>query len=103
MSTANIYLCSFLLIVLGTACADDGLTISLADPAWNGKNIPSDQVCKKFGGNQAGSPALTVEGIPVDADALVLSFNDESYAPMDKGGHGIVRVQLNKATIIQIQ
>ena len=103
MSTANIYLCSFLLIVLGTASADDGLTISLADPAWNGKNIPSDQVCKKFGGNQAGSPALTVEGIPADADALVLAFNDESYAPMDKGGHGIVRVQLNKATTIQIQ
>ena len=103
MFNTNTYAFSFFLLVLGTACAEEGLSVTLADPAWNGKNIPADQVCKKFGGNQAKSPALKVEGVPADADALLLSFNDESYAPMDKGGHGVVRVQLNKSSTVQVQ
>ena len=103
MFNTNTYAFSFLLLVLGTACAEDGLTVALDDPAWNGKNIPTDQVCKKFSGNQGKSPALKVKGIPADADALVLSFNDESYSPMDKGGHGVVRIQLNKASAMQVQ
>lgn len=90
------------LFVIGSACAEDALTVNLADPAWNGKKIPASQVCKKFGGDQASSPALTVEGIPADADALVLSFNDESYAPMDKGGHGVVRFAHNKGATAQV-
>lgn len=88
--------------IFSAACAEDALTVSLADPAWNGKKIPGDQVCKKFGSTQASSPMLTVEGIPAEADALVLSFNDETYAPMDKGGHGIVRLALNKSATAQV-
>ena len=103
MFTVKTYVFSFSLLVLGTACAEDGLSITLADPAWNGTSIPADQVCKKFGGNQAKSPALKIDGIPADADALILSFNDESYTPMDKGGHGVLRVQLKKASTVQIQ
>ena len=102
MSASKISIFSLLLLALGPVCAQDALTISLVDPAWNGKNIPSDQVCKKFGGNQAKSPALKVEGIPADADALILSFNDESYTPMDQGGHGIIRIQLKKAAAMQV-
>ena len=102
MFTNKTYFFSFLLMVFGTACAEEELTITLADPAWNGKIIPADQVCKRFGGNQSKSPALKVDGIPADADALLLSFNDESYTPMDKGGHGVVRVQLNKAATMQV-
>ena len=102
MSTNKTYVVSLLLMALGTACAEEGLTITLADPAWNGKNIPADQVCKRFGGNQSKSPALKVDGLPADADALLLSFNDESYTPMDKGGHGVVRVQLNKAATMLV-
>lgn len=103
VSAINNSLFAFLVLAAGTARADDGLTIALVDPVWNGKTIPTDQVCKKFGGDQAKSPALKVEGIPTDADELVLSFNDESYSPMDKGGHGVIRVQLNKVNTIQIQ
>ena len=102
MSTNKTYVVSLLIMALGTACAEEGLTITLADPAWNGKDIPAYQVCKKFGGSQSKSPALKVDGIPADADALLLSFNDESYSPMDKGGHGVVRVQLNKAATMQV-
>jgi len=103
VSAVNNSLFAFLVLTVGASHANDGLTIALIDPAWNGKNIPTDQVCKKFGGDQAKSPALTVEGIPTGADELVLSFNDESYSPMDKGGHGVIRVQLNKVNTIQIQ
>lgn len=96
------YLFALSLFVVGTANAEDTLTVSLADPAWNGKKVPTAQVCKKFGGNNASSPVLTVDGIPADADALVLSFNDESYTPMDKGGHGIVRIAHNKGATEQL-
>lgn len=102
MRIKTIYLFALSFCILSAACAEDALTVNLAEPAWNGKKIPADQVCKKFGGNQASSPALTVEGIPADADALVLSFNDESYTPMDKGGHGIVRFALNKSATAQV-
>lgn len=98
--TACLFLLS--LIVAGTVHAEDSLTVSLSDPAWNGKKVPADQVCKKFGGTQASSPMLSVEGIPAEADALVLSFNDESYTPMDKGGHGIVRIAHNKGATAQV-
>lgn len=100
IKNATIFVLS--LFILGAACAEDALTVSLADPVWNGTKIPADQVCKKFGSTQASSPMLRVEGIPADADALVLSFNDESYAPMDKGGHGIVRLALNKSATAQV-
>lgn len=103
MFTSKTYVFSFLLISLGAACAEDELTVALDDPAWNGRSIPTDQVCKKFSGNQGKSPALKIDGIPTDADALLLSFNDESYSPMDKGGHGVVRVQLNKTSTMQVQ
>ena len=103
MFAKNTYAFSFLLLVVSTACAEEELSVTLADPAWNGKNIPVDQVCNKFGGIQAKSPALKIEGIPADADALLLSFNDESYAPMDKGGHGVVLVQLKNSSTAQVQ
>lgn len=102
MPIKNALIVIWSLFIFGAACAEDALTVSLADPAWNGKKIPGDQVCKKFGSTQASSPMLTVEGIPAEADALVLSFNDETYAPMDKGGHGIVRLALNKSATAQV-
>ena len=102
MPLKSAYLFALSVFVAGAVHAEDSLTVSLADPAWNGKKIPTDHVCKKFGGTQASSPMLTVEGIPAEADALVLSFNDESYTPMDKGGHGIVRFAHNMRTTAQV-
>ena len=102
MSLKTTYLFALSILVASAVHAEDALTISLADPAWNGKKIPTDQVCKKFGSTQASSPMLTVEGIPAEADALVLSFNDESYTPMDKGGHGIVRIAQSKGPTAQV-
>lgn len=89
--------CSFLflatllaLIVSAHSLADEAVGVRFADPAWDGKKIPAGQVCQKFGGANARSPSLMIENIPAGADALLVSFNDESYAPMDKGGHGVL-------------
>lgn len=69
------------------AMADD-LTVEFTDPAWDGGSIPDGQHCKKFGGNGA-TPPLKVSGIPAEADAIVLEFNDKSYSEVSyDGGHG---------------
>ncbi len=84
------------------ACAEETLTVRLSDAAWNGKKVPADQVCKKFGSTNAASPALLIEAIPAGADALIVSFNDETYAPMDKGGHGVLRYAHNQSATAQL-
>ena len=66
------------------------LTIRLTDPKWDGQQVPKDQVCQKFKGAGA-TPAMQVTGVPTGTQALVVAFNDESYGPMDKGGHGVLR------------
>jgi hypothetical protein len=71
----------------GTAHAED-LTIEFTDPAWTGDRIPDGQHCKKFGGN-GSTPPLKVSGIPAEADAIVVEFNDKSFGDLSyDGGHG---------------
>lgn len=70
----------------GAAAAD--LDASFADPAWDGKKIPKGQQCTKFGGG-GGTPALRVENIPAEANAVIVEFNDRNYQPLSwDGGHG---------------
>lgn len=69
------------------------LDVSFADETWDGATVPAGHQCQKFGGTQ-GSPALRVNGIPEQANALILEFSDRSYAPMDKGGHGKVGYEI---------
>lgn len=91
MKTSGLFLQAVLALSVSTqALADEGLSVVLADAAWNGKKIPASQVCKKFGSTDAKSPALIIENLPAGADAVLVAFNDESYAPMDKGGHGVL-------------
>lgn len=66
------------------------LSVAFADSAWTGISIPARQQCRRFGG-QGATPALTVSGVPKRAEAVVVSFNDESYAAMNGGGHGVLR------------
>ncbi len=69
------------------------LQVAFADPAWDGKNVPSGQTCSRCGGAGAASPRLTVSGIPAGADALIVEFNDLSYPPLSSGGgHGAVKI-----------
>ena len=64
------------------------LTVSFADAAWDGKAVPKGQQCSKFSG-AGGTPALIVDGVPEGANAIIVEFNDRSYAPLSaNGGHG---------------
>jgi hypothetical protein len=71
------------------------LTAKFTDPKWGGDKVPAGQQCKKFGG--AGmTPAIEVSGLPSGTTAIVLAFNDETYQPMNNGGHGMVRFAVAK-------
>lgn len=79
---------SFALVFGGAAYADDDLTVEFADPAWDGSRIPAGQHCEKFGGN-GSTPPLKVSGIPPEADAIVVEFNDRDSRRLSyDGGHG---------------
>ncbi|WP_420417007.1 hypothetical protein [Pacificispira sp.] len=66
----------------------DDLTVEFADPAWTGDRIPDGQHCKKFGGSGA-TPPLKISGIPAEANAIVVEFNDRSFQKLSyDGGHG---------------
>lgn len=76
-----------LCLTASPAWADD-LSVAFADPAWDGKKIPKGQQCRKFGG-QGATPSLIVSGIPAEANAIVVEFNDKSYQKLSyDGGHG---------------
>lgn len=82
------------LILFAGAAAASELKVSFADSAWNGKKVPAGQQCTKFGGKGA-TPSLKVEGIPPEANAIIVEFNDRSYHPLSyDGGHGKVRFSL---------
>ncbi len=63
------------------------LSVSLADPTWDGKTVPAGQHCGKFGGKGA-TPLLTIQQIPAGTNALITEYSDRTYKPMDNGGHG---------------
>jgi len=65
-----------------------GLQLELADPDWDGKQIPRNQICQRFGGENPSTPRIWVGNLPDSTDAIVLEFSDRDYAPMNNGGHG---------------
>ncbi|MSP21360.1 MAG: hypothetical protein EXQ93_07600 [Alphaproteobacteria bacterium] len=69
-----------------------GMSARLVD--WDGKVIPPGQQCKRFGGS-GSVPRIAVEGYHSGAQVIVLAFNDETYGPMNDGGHGIVGFRIN--------
>lgn len=71
------------------------LTAKFADAKWTGDKVPTGQQCKKFGGS-GSTPAIDVSGLPAGTSAIVLAFNDETFQPMNNGGHGMVRFAVAK-------
>ncbi len=83
-----------------TAVSDHlpSLTVSFASPVWDGIKVPSGQQCKKYGGKGA-TPSLVVSGIPAGANAVIVEFNDMTYAPLSyDGGHGKVGFWVSGST-----
>jgi hypothetical protein len=71
------------------ALAQSQLTVAFADPLWTGDKVPADQHCPLQGGHGA-TPALTVAGVPDGTSQITVAFNDETYQPMNDGGHGVI-------------
>ncbi|HWA20747.1 MAG TPA: hypothetical protein VG757_17300 [Devosia sp.] len=76
-------------LISATAFAQGTLNIAFADPTWNGETIPAGQQCSLFGGMGA-TPALQLSGVPEGTTKITLAFNDETYAAMGNGGHGVI-------------
>ena len=84
------------LLFAGTPAKAAELTVDMADPAWNGFQIPAGQQCSKFGGKGA-TPPLRIENIPAGANAIIVEFNDRDYQPLsDDGGHGKIGFWIKK-------
>ena len=78
--------------------AVQALDLAFADSDWDGKEIPAGQQCNRQGGQNPATPRIQVSNIPEGADALILEFSDGTYAPMDRGGHGRIGVEISKGT-----
>jgi hypothetical protein len=79
------------------------MSVAFADAAWTCDKVPDKQWCKKFGGSGA-TPAMTVNNVPSGTTAIDVSFNDETYQPMNNGGHGSVRFPVQSgATTANLQ
>ncbi|MGE4291574.1 MAG: hypothetical protein AB7E32_05120 [Desulfovibrio sp.] len=88
---------ALIIVLLSLPAMAGDLQISLADPAWNGATIPQGQWCKSYGG-QGSTPALSVAGIPPEADALVFKYGDRTFMKMSGGGHGVVGYHIAPGT-----
>lgn len=70
------------------------LTVSFLDKKWDGVTVPAGEQCRPHGG-QGSSPALKVSGLPAGTTAVIVEFNDRSYAPLASGGgHGAIMVSV---------
>ena len=89
LKTALIAACFLAVALPGAAFAQAALTVKFTDPAWDGKTIPKDQICSLQGG-KGSTPAIEVSGLPEGTVKITESFNDETYQPMNNGGHGVI-------------
>jgi hypothetical protein len=90
-----------LILLTGNVYADNNpMSVSLANPEWDGIKIPTGQQCEKFGG-KGTTPQLVVDKIPTETNAIVMEYSDRSYQPMDHGGHGKFgyRIQPSTSTV----
>lgn len=76
-------------ILAGAASAQSALTLTFSDPAWDGLTVPAGQHCSLQGGAGA-TPALAIAGVPDGTTAINVAFSDETYEPMNNGGHGTI-------------
>lgn len=84
-SIFRITFCVLALQIPGIAAAKIGVKLGAN---WDGKSVPAGQQCKLDGGN-GSTPPMEVSGLPAGTAMVVLSFNDQGYKPLSKGGgHG---------------
>lgn len=98
--------------ILTVACVSDTyeavsshiptLSVKFANPSsWNGENIPAGQQCRRYGG-KGNTPSLIIENLPKGTNAIIVEYNDLSFAKLSSnGGHGKIGywVKDNQKTI----
>ena len=75
--------------------------VSFADAKWGGMMVPKDQVCKWAGGD-GSTPSLKVTNLPLGTSKVLVLFSDDTYKPMDNGGHGQIGINVSNQTDIMI-
>ncbi len=73
------------------------ISVQFASSLWDGKKVPDNQQCNKFGGN-AQTPSLKVSNIPATANAIIVEYSDRSAPHMDNGGHGKIGYKITPGT-----
>ena len=99
LSTRTLLAAAFIAAIAlpGAAFAQAALTVKFTDPAWDGKTVPKTATCSIDGNKGAMSPALEVSSVPDGTVKITESYNDETYTPMDHGGHGVLGFEVTPA------
>ncbi len=74
------------------------LEVSFVDSIWDGKKVPKGQQCQRFGGSNPSTPRLKIKNIPPGTNAIIMEYSDETYSPMDYGGHGKIGYRIPENT-----
>lgn len=78
------------------------LDVSFAAGPWDGATVPTVGICSE-GQGKGMSPSLRVQGIPAEADAVVVEFNDTGcHDLMEYGGHGAIWVATEGRTEVVV-
>ncbi|XZG71340.1 hypothetical protein ACTSKR_05615 [Chitinibacteraceae bacterium HSL-7] len=80
-------LVSALIVASVSAVAAPRLTVSFANPAWDGARIPAGQQCSKLGG-QGAAPPLNVFDLPANTQGLLIEYSE-------RGGAGLGTLLFN--------
>ena len=74
------------------------LNVKFTDSKWNGRTVPSDEVCGNYNSKGANSPKLLINNLPNTTNKIILTFSDDTFSGMSNGGHGIVSYKVTEGT-----
>src|SRR5690606_10678861 len=89
-------LAAAIVLAAGPAFTQEALEVSFADAEWNGEAVPEGQHCSLQGGSGA-TPALEISGVPEGTTEIHVAYSDETYQPMNNGGHGTIGFTITPA------
>lgn len=82
-------LAAAIILAAAPAFTQEALEVSFADAEWTGNAVPEGQHCSLQGGSGA-TPALDISGVPEGTTEVHVAYSDETYQPMNDGGHGTI-------------
>jgi hypothetical protein len=95
---------SFLILSSGLSKAGE-LNIEFNGKGWDGVKVPSNEICRQYGGN-GSTPPLKISKLPKGTNKIQTEYNAVDYAKLSNGGHGVFLFEHNgshQATLKSIQ